>query len=376
MTSVNPFHYGSPAGGEFFADRQDELFDITGRMLNGQNVILLSPRRYGKTSLLLEAMRRVRASRGRTGYASMLLCSSPRDVAETLLTAVLNGPLSWLARQHGRLAQLLGGIRLTPSVEVEPGGSLRVSLSPSAAQEDWRQALASALRLLSEAEQGSHPASLVLDEFQRVAEIDSSLPGVFKVMADELQRVSLVFSGSKMHIMERLAVGPGAPLLGMGERITLGQVPEAEMARYLVARAKHGGKRMAAGAAHALFAQVDGVPNDVQCLAYEAFALAEGEIDLDTLDQAMARIVGHRSIDYEESYARLAPVQQRVLRALARQPRAEVYSRSFLAEVDVANANAVRKALDVLTDLELVARRASEWTVADAFFRAWLHSAG
>ena len=373
---ANPFHYGSPASGEYFADRKNELAEIVDRMLNGQNVILLSPRRYGKTSLLLESIARVRAKHGRTGYASLLLCTSPRDVAETLLTAVLNGPLSWLSRQHQRLSQALSRVRLTPSIELDASGALRASLATSSRAIDWKDVLASTLRLLTDAGEGKRPVSLVLDEFQRVAEIDPNLPAVFKVMADELQRVSLVFSGSKLHVMEKLAVGPGAPLLGMGERISLGPVPQTEMVQFLCNRARDGGKDMPHDAARAAFAAVDGIPNDVQRLAYEAFSLAGDAIDAAAVELALARIVSHRAVDYEESFTRLAPVQQRVLRSLARQPRSDVYSRSFLEQVDVANANSVRKALEVLSDLELVTQHRAEWTVADTFFRQWLAAAG
>ena len=368
----NPFHYGSPAGGDYFANRKAELADITGRMLNGQNVILLSPRRYGKTSLLLESISRVRAQHGRTGYASLLLCTSARDVAEAILTGVLNGPLSWLSQQHGRLSQVLSGMRLTPSIELDSSGGVRASLSPVSGATDWRDVLSRALRLLLEAGEGKRPVSLVLDEFQRVAEIDPNLPAVFKTMADELQRVGLVFSGSKLHVMQKLAIGPGAALLGMGERISLGPVPRAEMVQFLCARAQQGGKHMSESVAAAAFDAVDGVPNDVQRLAYEAFVVAVEVIDAEALEVALSRIVSHWAMDYEETFERLAPVQQRVLRTIARQPRSQVYSRAFLEEVDVANANSVKKALEVLSDLELVARHGSEWRVADAFLRRWL----
>lgn len=371
---TNPFHYGSPAAGVAFADREEELADIVDRMLNGQNVILLSPRRYGKTSLLLEAIDQVKKRRGRSGYASLLRCSNQREVAEALLNAVLNGPLSWLSSQSHKLAQVLGRVRLRPTMELDPSGSVRASLAPSSANVDWQDVISTTLRLLSEAEGGKRPVSLVLDEFQRVAEIDEALPAIFKVMADELRDVSLVFAGSKMHVMGRLAVGPAAPLLGIGERITMGPVPEDKMAPFLRRRARQAGKAMSDEVARLIFDTVDGIPNDVQRLAYEAFFVAEQEIDAATVRTAAARIVSHRALDYEESFNRLSPAQQRLLKALAREPTAAIYARRFLDVVDVANASTVRKALDVLTDLELVAKRGPTWVVSDAFFRSWLAS--
>lgn len=51
----NPFHYGTPAEGEHFAGRETELAAILSRLCAGINVVVVSPRRYGKTSLLLRA---------------------------------------------------------------------------------------------------------------------------------------------------------------------------------------------------------------------------------------------------------------------------------------------------------------------------------
>ena len=77
----NPFHYGSPVAGDRFADRKVEVDALVRRMLDGQNVIVLSPRRYGKTSLLQRSMELVRRRRGRTGYASLIRASNRREVA-------------------------------------------------------------------------------------------------------------------------------------------------------------------------------------------------------------------------------------------------------------------------------------------------------
>ena len=368
----NPFHFGSPAGGESFVDRDEELAGIVDRMLSGRHVILLSPRRYGKTSLLLEAVGRCKARRGRGGYASLLMCSSQRDVAETLLGAVLNGPLSWLSAQRQKLTQLLTQFRPNLRLELEPTGALAVRLGAGMADRDWRDAIATALRLLGQAGEGKRSVCLVLDEFQRVAEIDEALPAFFKTMADELRDVSLVFAGSKMHVMQRIATGPGAPLLGMGETFSLGLIPEDIMVPFLTRRARSAGKHMPLPVGRLIYEAVDGIPNDVQRLAYDVFAQGGDRLDADEVEAAIKRLVSHRAVDYEESFVRLAPGQQRLLKALARQPRSSLYSRAFMDEIELANSTSVRRALDALEDLEQVAFRSGKWTVADAFYRRWL----
>jgi hypothetical protein len=368
---LDPYHYGSPAGADHFCDREDALVDIESRMLSGANVVLLSPRRYGKSSLLLRAIDRVRRRGGASGYVSLIRCSNRREIAEAVASGILNGPLSALTRRRENLKELLRDLRVAPVLGVDATGAFSLSFASASTPTDWDSVLTDSLRLLARRSQ-QRPTSLVLDEFQRVLEIDAAMGGVFKAIADELSSTSLVFAGSKLRLMERLASGPGAPLLGMGERFVLDVVPEDSMSRYLVHRATAGGKRMSANAAALIYAAVDGIPNDVQRLAFEAFLVAGDEIDEETVAIAMQRIVSHQSTDYAELYERLAPTQQRVLRALACEPTGAVYASVFLREADVTNPNSVRAALDVLEGRELVRRRDGVWTVSNAFFRAWL----
>ena len=43
----NPFRYGEIVSGSFFTDREHELADLVSDALSGQNVVIISPRRYG-----------------------------------------------------------------------------------------------------------------------------------------------------------------------------------------------------------------------------------------------------------------------------------------------------------------------------------------
>src|SRR5207244_6473547 len=110
------------------------------------------------------------------------------------------------------------------------------------------------MKLLQDVRSEEHPVSLVIDEFQKVAEIDSALPNLFKSLTDsELRGVSLVMSGSRRHVMHELYAGPGAPLLGVGEMLTLDLVPEADMTDFLLERTRSGGQGLATEGRAVLF---------------------------------------------------------------------------------------------------------------------------
>jgi len=368
----NPFRYGAPVEAASFCDRAAELDALTGRMRDGIHAFVLSPRRYGKTSLLLEALRRHRKAGGRGGYANLLLCTTEAEVAGVVLTAVAREVLRPAGKARRGLEHVVRHLRVAPTVEFAPDGKVTFSLLPATGAERWYEVLEDAVALLERAGE-RRPAALALDEFQQVAEIGpKGLGGAFKALADQARGTSLVFSGSRLSVMERLTRARGAPLLGMGETFDLDVVPEDEMSAHLVARARQGGKRLTRSVARSLYRRADGVPNDVQWLAHAAFEAAGEAIDEAAVDDGLASIVRRQAGFFAERYESLAPSQQRIVRELARSPREKVYAKAFLDTVMVANANAVTTALRALTEQEIVRRHGRQWRLASPFFRAWL----
>jgi hypothetical protein len=374
MQLMNPFHYGAPVEAEGFCDRAAELAALSERMRSGIHAFVLSPRRYGKTSLLLEALRRFRAAGGRGGYANLLFCTTDDEVAAVVLTAVVREVLRPVGRARRSLEEVLRHVRVTPKVSMGPDGAVSFGFDPVVGHAPWLEVLTDAIGLLTDVDK-RRPAALVLDEFQQIAEIGPrGMAGAFKALADEARGTSLVFSGSHLSVMERLTRGRGAPLLGMGELFHLDVVPEAEMVDHLVARAAAGGKRLAEDIARELYRTAGAVPNDVQWLAHAAFEAAGTRKVISGADVAagMAAIVARQAVVFAERYEALSASQRRVVRELARRPVEKVYAKAFLDAVRVANANAVATALRALSAKELVRHRAGQWELTSPFFGAWL----
>lgn len=368
---ANPFEYSDPVTGDSFADRRAELQTLTSRMLSGQNVVLISPRRYGKTSLIMNAQVRVRRRGGRTGLANLFWCRSRQDVAQELANAVVRGPLGWLRGRVEETRRLLAALP-GASVSVEKDG-YRVSLSPFQPKSDWTAEIRHVMKLVHDASSVEHPASLVIDEFQKVAEIDPALPSLFKSLTDlELRGVSLVLAGSRRHVMHELHTGAGAPLLGVGEILTLDLVPEADMVAFLRQRAAAGGKEMTEDAARVLFERARGVPAYVQRLAYEAFDANGTVIDVDGVERAVGTVLKRERQYFEVIYEDLAPNQRSLVRALAVEPARSITSREFLDRSGLRADSSAQRALQALEASEKVELGPDGWQVTDPLFALWL----
>lgn len=372
----NPFHYGSPVTEPHFTDRDTELRVLRSSMMNGQNLILISPRRYGKTSLLMRAVSEVREAGGATGRVSLITCTSPREVAETLAAGIVNGPLGWLRGRGEDLRRVLSRLRLAPQITLSAGGDISLRLLPGTQEPEWHTIIGDSVRMLREAT-GTHPVSLVLDEFQRVGEIDPDLPGVFKDLTDELPEVSLIFAGSKRHLMEQMSRDAHeAPLYGVGMKLYLHKIPEDLFAGYLMERARAGGKPMGEGAARETWRLANGIPNDVQLIAFWAYEGTGESIDEVAVMDAMEFAVGSQAVEFQTVFDHLAPSQQRLLKAVAEGRGSRLTSAGFLADLGLASPNAIIRARDILRDQELIEHEQGTglWTVSSGLLRTWLLS--
>lgn len=366
----NPFHYGTPAEGEHFAGREQELAALLSRMRTGINVVVVSPRRYGKTSLLLRAERELASDRATVVHANVLRSRDLGAFASQLATQAFRSPGGRWHRARQAVPEFLRRLRAQPVVTFEdehPKFAFDTRLSAPDADE----VLADIYALLADLAK-RRPAALVLDEFQAIVELGAHLPALLKALADAHSSVSLVLAGSRRHLMEQLVSASSAALHGMAEPLTLGALPHDVMTAHLRARSASARKPMSDAIAQSIVELAGPVPNDIQRLAYEAFDAASTAIDARAVDAGLAAAVAHDAATYAERYELLPPGQRRVLSTLADAPTDRPASAALTHRTGLANASSVRRALDALEDRELVTRHGTTVEVADPFFAAWL----
>lgn len=369
----NPYHFGSPALESHFTDRVRELEQLRSVMLNGQNAILIAPRRFGKSSLLSRAIDQVRGAGGRSGKVSLMKCSTEQEVAEELMRGVLEGPAGWLRGHVEELVERLRRVRIQPELVFEEGQVRGIRLGAMSTTLEWRETIARVIRLLGELGDEAHPVSLVIDEYQRAYEIAPAIPAMTKDLIDELPRVSLVLAGSKRHLMEEITRDPDtSPLYHVGAKLYLEKISRGEFAAYLVGRAEAGGKRMSLEVAELVYDLANGIPNDVQLLSYWAWDRAGRRITEDDVLEALHQAVADQKQEYETIFDRLATTQQLLLKLLAAEPLENLTALAVTQRLGVTHG-AVRKAAEVLQRQELIAREEDgRWAVFSGLFRQWL----
>ncbi|MFN2569478.1 MAG: ATP-binding protein [Candidatus Dormibacteria bacterium] len=369
---ANPFQFGRAVAGERFTDREGPLRVISSCMREGQNVILMSPRRYGKTSLLKVAVEAMTAGGGRAAMVDLQLCADRRMVAEELRRALLPLSEGWIHRRLDEWRKMV--TRHVPYLVIglEHDG-YSTTFRPMGREYDWGDAIASLIGLMAELGTRREPIALVIDEFQKVTSIDRDLAGLFKGIVDRTQGLSLVFSGSRRHLMEDLFSDEGAPLKGTGMTVALDLIPRADMVSFLMQRAAGAGKMLAEDVAGLIYDSAHGVPNTVQLFAFWAFQEGRRRVDTAAVHRGINLAVDAVAPELASTYLELSSVQQRLVLALAAAGAvAHPFEGRFVAEVGVDQAASVQKALRRLEQAEIAWPTPAGWQLVNAAFERWL----
>ena len=168
---ANPFVYGEIVPPASFVDRETELDRLTADLLAGQKIFLISPRRYGKSSLVRRAL--TAAARGGALTVEVTVSSYSSYVAflEGYARALLSVETR-LDRARAWLRDMLGAVRPEVRVESDEHGGSQLALSfPSIRTDKDVSRLAQEVFALPGriAEARHRKLAVALDEFQAIA---------------------------------------------------------------------------------------------------------------------------------------------------------------------------------------------------------------
>ena len=376
----NPFRYGEIVSGSFFTDRTRELADLVSDALSGQNVVIISPRRYGKTSLVLNARERLSAHGALVAYVDLLRVSTLKELADELATAIHNGVFAPLDRAKDQISDAFANLPVRPSFKLNTDGSWSVELSVADRPREGEDLLERLLELLQEvARKRKRRVVLILDEFQQVVEIDDHLPALIRSVFQVQSDLAHIFLGSRQHLMRRVFTDENLPLYRSARPLPLGVIDATEFAAFIRERCKATHVGIDQAAVDHILAITGCHPHDTQELAYFTWGLAraaDGIITTSVVDAAMNKVLAAEDAHYTTLWESLTLAQRRVLQALARERGTQVFGEAFRREHRLGAASTVQAAIERLVEREIVeGSSARGFTVPDVFLRAWLQQA-
>jgi hypothetical protein len=372
--ATNPFRYGPIALDEAFTDRRAELDELCRDALNGQDVVIFAPRRFGKTSLVRRVAQELGRRKVLVAEINLMFTPTKEKLAGRLAQEIAEHLLGVVGRAKENL-RVFAGLRITPTISVDPvDGSFSFSFAGSHEPEDVDATLEHLFRLLPEiAADRKRPVVLIIDEFQEVVDIDPGLTKLLRSVFQEQPEVAHIYLGSKRHLMERIFNDANEPFWRSAKRMELGVIEPEAFRSFITDGFRRRRRRIEDDVVDRVLAMTGGHPYATQELCYFLWEeTAQGETaDGRRLGVALDKLLRSEHSHFSDLWDRARANQRLLLTALAAAPGRPL-TEDYRRRHSLPSASAMQKAIDALAQHEIVAKDRGFVRICEPFYDEWI----
>jgi hypothetical protein len=374
----NPFVYGEVVPGAAFVDREPELDRLVADLGSGQKVFLISPRRYGKSSLIRKTLESLRRRGALAVDVTVSSYSSYLAFLEGYARAIASVESKW-ERARTWLMEAISSTR--PEIRYEPKesgmGRFSVAFPQVTTARDLNRLANEVFTLPGKlATERKRTVVVALDEFQAIDSFNGgSVEHALRAAAQHQRQVGYVFAGSEPSLMEKM-IGPRRPFYKAGPVMRLQKISPTLFGDFIEQRFIKTGMKPEAGVAEAIVDLAGNLPYDVQRLAHEAWddVRAKGgrKMTLEDLHGTLTRLLSEQETIFEALWQRLTLQQRATLRAVVLQGGREIHSADARMRHRLGGPSTIQKSIAALTKQDVLLKEGPRYVVVDSLLREWV----
>jgi uncharacterized protein len=374
----NPFVFGEIIDDANFVNRTDELNHLVRDLADGQKVFLLSPRRFGKSSLVALALLKLKKRHIHTVNLTVSSYSSYAQFLEKFAEKVLRAAGPW-ERVKDWVTRF--GRQVKPDVSINMAtGEISLSLGKGVGF-DPAPIAPDVFALPGElTKNAGFRMAICLDEFQQISQFNGgSVENAIRNQVQEQREVGYVFAGSQPSLMEEM-LSAKRPFHKAGPQMFLDKIAAKDWKESIIRHFRKRGRTLDDPGLETLLASADLIPYDVQRIAHELWDYAElkdkRQLDVSDVKSVIESLVTSQSTYYELLWEQLSARQRAALQAIAYRGASEIYSQTVREEFRLGPASSVQKALQSLDSRDILDRYKGSYFFLDPLFPCWIRKKG
>lgn len=366
-----PFIFGIATSGDNFTDRKKETEHLLLNFQHGVNTVLISPRRWGKTSLVQKVCRLAQSDKLKVVYLDIFSCRSDKEFYNAFATAIIKQTSSKFEEWLDNAKLFLS--RITPKISIgpDPMTDFSISLEMNPKSEDIDEILQLPEKI---AQKKNCSIVICIDEFQQIAEFSDSKTFQKRLRTVwQLQKnVSYCLFGSKKHLMNELFENKSYPFYKFGDAIYLQKIGTQDWVEYICNRFSVTGKQISEQLAERISQAVDNHSSYVQQLAWLVWIHTDKIATEKDFESAYQDIIDQNTPLFEKQTESLTTYQMNFLRAVLDGVHSEFTKQEILNKYQLgtsANISIVKRALEKKELIEIEKRKIS---IPDPILKEWL----
>ena len=369
------FVFGVSVSDYNFIGRKEEIRRLKMNFEEGINTILISPRRWGKTSLVKKVCEVVDRKKVIPVFVDIFKCKTEYEFYNALAEAVLKQTASkaelWMDNARDFIARLSPKISFSPEPNSEFALSLGISPKTHAPEE--------ILSLAEEIAQKKQKRIVVcIDEFQQIGEMADSV-SIQKRLRSVWQHqrlTSYCLFGSKKHTMMNVFQKRNMPLYQFGDFKFLDKIPTETWVEYIVQHFKDRQRTISTEQAAKICQLVDNYSSYVQQLSWLVFSLIdEGQVVTDEhLKQGVKDLLNSQELLFMQQIEPLTAYQMNFLRCILSGHHDDFGETAVREEFQLGSVSNITRLKTALVDKDIVEMSGKRYYITDPVFALWFRS--
>lgn len=364
------FIYGVSVSGDNFTDRVEETRRLTMDFENGVNVILISPRRMGKTSLVKKVQHQVDNPKLRVVYMDIYDCRSEYDFYNKFATTILketSGKMELFMENAKRFLT-----RISPKISFSPDPNMDYSVSLGITPKDYSPEEILNLPEQVATKMGTHIV-VCIDEFQQIGEWTDSLTIQKRLRSvwQHQQNTSYCLFGSKKHLLTNLFQNSRMPFYHFGDTVYLKPISTEDWIPFVREKFTEKGKTISEEFVKRICVTVDNHSSYVQQLAWNIMVNTEKEVTDEIFQQAISELLAQSTPLFIQQIQGLTTYQMNLIRCLCQDIHKDFTSKAVLDAYQLGSKSNISRLKKALVEKEIVEEEGDIITLTDPVFAIW-----
>lgn len=369
----NPFVVTGKIEQEYFCDRVVESKNIVKAIENGNNLVLISPRRMGKTGLVRYCYDfEFEKDEYYTFFIDILHTTSlqeftyllGRKIYETVLpkskkmmTAFIH-TLKSISGQFG-----FDPISNTPTFDLSLGDIVRPELTLE--------------EIFYYLEHADRPCIVTIDEFQQIAKYpEKNVEALLRTHIQSMSNCQFIFAGSEYHVMQEMFVSANHPFYNSADILELKPIDPQVYSDFVLGWMRKYQRSIDEDLVRSVYQLFRGNTYGMQKTFNEVFAImSDGEVcSKEIVWQAINNVVDSKEPLFQELLSNIPEKQKPLLYAIAADGEVEkITSAAFIRKHKLASASANQYAAKQLMTNGIITKLHGKYSLNEQFFDIWIN---
>ena len=369
---VNPFVVTGKIEPKYFCDRVVESSRLVKSITNGNNLVLISPRRMGKTGLIRFCYDKEEI---RDNYYCFFIDILHTTGLREFIHLLGKEIYETLQPRSKKMAKLF--LQTLKSINGKFGFDISTGLPDfSIALGDIEQPTYVLEEIFKYLESADKPCIVAIDEFQQIAKYpEKNVEALLRSHIQKSGNCHFIYAGSERHMMQQMFLSSKHPFYRSADMLELKEIAREVYIPFVVKNFKEFGKSITEEIVGAVYDFFRGHTFYIQKTFNESFADTQegGSCTMEIVRTAITALIDSYDTIFREILSNIPEKQKELLYAIALDGEASaITSAAFVRKHSLSSASSVQSAVKKLLEKDLITENGKIYAVSDKFFGIWI----